>query len=229
MAACLNLDSTPSPVLLVRNAIPAFNFLYTSDTEHPKPHPRSQLSSQPHPHHFICLGHDSRSADVRTGSFDPTSQLLTSKTKQNTEHRDVREPRGCVPLSTLDQIIRRHVHTCFESLLKPKLANSVKLYQIRPGATMHLLPEQDSSTVDYPKRGKKNRRCTSSHCPSELITATALQLSPHLPLSPIATLERLFSGVMYAGKSCRTNDQSLDTPTPLARISKLNITKEIQS
>ena len=153
LAACLNLDSTPSPVLLVRNAIPAFNFLYTSDTEHPKPHPRSQLSSQPHPHHFICLGHDSRSADVRTGSFDPTSQLLTSKTKQNTEHRDVREPRGCVPLSTLDQIIRRHVHTCFKSLLNPKLANSVYLYQIRLGATMHLPPEQDSSTVDYPKRG----------------------------------------------------------------------------
>ena len=87
LAACLNLDSTPSPVLLVRNAIPAFNFLYTSDTEHPKPHPRSQLSSQPHPHHFICLGHDSRSADVCTVSFALPSQLLTSKTNrvQNTE------------------------------------------------------------------------------------------------------------------------------------------------
>lgn len=153
LAACLNLDSTPSPVLLVRNAIPAFNFLYTLDTEHPKPHPRSQLSSQPHPHHFICLGHDSRSADVCTVSFALPSQLLTSKTKQNSEHRDIREPRGCVLLSTLDQIIRRHVHTCFKSLLNPKLANSVYLYQIRLGATMHLPPEQDSSTVDYPKRG----------------------------------------------------------------------------
>jgi hypothetical protein len=156
---------------------PRSNFC-TARTRSIRNHVLDRNFHQPHPHRSTCLAYDSRSADVCTGPFALPSQL-NSKTEQTIEHRGIHESTGYQPWIKLAEEMCTPTSKSYSTWVM----NSLYFYQIRLEATMHSSPEQDSPTVDYPKRRKKHRRCTCSHCPPELTAAMAIRSWAHLLLS----------------------------------------------